>query len=155
MNNPDFILKVLVIADSMAGDLPDDAAWYADEEFRTVFFQIRELFSVCKIYRGELPESKKTPGVATRDTHVGTSDYSKKAIQPWDVWLEYFLNPWDADIVKRVIRTKTEPGVSPQTSRIQDYQKIIHICQERIDQVNAGDPFYQKFTMPPWVVSDT
>ena len=65
-----------------------------------------------------------------RSYNVGKSDYSKKAIQPWDVWLEYSLNPWDADIVKRVLRTKDG------SSRTEDYKKIIHVCEERIRQLD-------------------
>lgn len=62
--------------------------------------------------------------------NVGKSDYSKHAIQPWDIWKEYNLNPWDADIVKRVLRTKEgEP-------RTVDYEKIIHICKYRIAQLS-------------------
>ena len=72
----------------------------------------------------------------TRDHNVGGSDYAQRRIQPWDIWLEYQLNPWDADIVKRVLRSK--PG-----ERRLDYEKIIHICQERIAQLdnnsNPGD----------------
>ena len=64
-----------------------------------------------------------------RDRNVGNSDYSKHTIQPWDIWLEYELNPWDADIVKRVLRTKEGD------TRRMDYEKIIHICQERIRQL--------------------
>ena len=66
-----------------------------------------------------------------RDHNVGNSDYAQHKIQPWDIWLEYKLNPWDADIVKRVLRTKK--GESRRT----DYEKIIHICQERIRQIEA------------------
>ena len=62
--------------------------------------------------------------------NIGSSDYSSKAIQPWQIWEEYNLNPWDADIVKRVLRTKA--GEDP----VLDYQKIIHICQYRIKQLN-------------------
>ena len=40
-----------------------------------------------------------------RECNVGASDYSSHVIQPWAIWQEYQLNPWDADIVKRV------PGV--------------------------------------------
>ena len=65
----------------------------------------------------------------TREYNVGTSDYSKHIIQPWSIWLDWDLNPWDADIVKRVLRTKEGE------SRIQDYEKIIHICKERIRQL--------------------
>ena len=66
-----------------------------------------------------------------RDYNVGKSDYSKHKIQPWDIWLEYGLNPWDADIVKRVLRTKEGED------RKLDYEKIIHVCQERIRQIEA------------------
>ena len=66
----------------------------------------------------------------TRATNVGASDYSQHIIQPWAIWLDYQLNPWDADIVKRVVRKKsTDP-------RRLDYEKIIHICHERIRQLD-------------------
>ena len=64
-----------------------------------------------------------------RKYNIGSSDYAKRKIQPWDIWLEYELNPWDADIVKRVLRNKQGQ------SRIEEYQKIIHICEERIRQI--------------------
>lgn len=76
-----------------------------------------------------------------RDHNVGKSDYSRHKIQPWDVWQEYHLNPWDADIVKRILRTKEESGMTPEQSRKLDYQKIIHICQERIRQIDDGYEF--------------
>lgn len=65
-----------------------------------------------------------------RDYNVGKSDYSKHKIQPWDIWLEYGLNPWDADIVKRVLRTKEGED------RKLDYEKIIHICKYRIAELS-------------------
>lgn len=62
--------------------------------------------------------------------NVGKSDYAKHKIQPWNIWKEYNLNPWDADIVKRVLRTKEgEP-------RTMDYEKIIHICKYRIAELS-------------------
>lgn len=70
--------------------------------------------------------------VSVRDHNVGESDYSKHQIQPWDIWLEYEMNPWDADIVKRILRTKKSD------SRKLDYEKIIHIAQERIRQLDMG-----------------
>jgi len=72
---------------------------------------------------------------SVRDHNEGLSNYSKYTIQPWAIWQDYNLNPWDADIVKRVLRTKEEPGMSETESRILDYKKIIHICQERIRQL--------------------
>ena len=68
----------------------------------------------------------------TRDYNVGASDYSQHIIQPWAIWIEYSLNPWDADIIKRVLRNKKGE------SRKLDYEKIIHICKERIRQIDEG-----------------
>ena len=65
-----------------------------------------------------------------RSFNIGNSDYSKHVIQPWSIWIDWDLNPWDADIIKRVLRTKQGE------SRIMDYEKIIHICKERIRQLN-------------------
>lgn len=65
-----------------------------------------------------------------RDYNIGKSDYAKHKIQPWDIWLEYNLNPWDADIVKRVLRTKEGED------RKLDYEKIIHICKYRIAELS-------------------
>lgn len=66
-----------------------------------------------------------------RNHNVGNSDYSEHIIQPWTIWLDWNLNPWDADIIKRVLRNKLGE------SRKQDYEKIIHICQERIRQIET------------------
>ena len=63
-----------------------------------------------------------------RSYNVGKSDYAEHNIQPWDIWKEYKLDPWDADIVKRVLRKKEGE------SRIMDYEKIKHICDEKIAQ---------------------
>ena len=86
-----------------------------------------EIYKRLKI-RGLLPNE-------VRDHNVGESDYSAHVIQPWSIWIDYALNPWDADIVKRVLRTKQGED------RKQDYQKIIHICEERIRQIDAVREF--------------
>ena len=78
--------------------------------------------------KGEYAPKKKESDV--RGHNVGASNYAKYKIQVWDIWKEYNLNPWDADIVKRVLRTKATDG------RRLDYEKIIHICQERIRQID-------------------
>lgn len=84
------------------------------------------------------------PKTNTRSRHVGDSNYSENKIQPWDIWIEYSLNPWDADIVKRILRKKVVTGRSEDEMRIEDYEKIQHICQERIDQIKNGNPYYKK-----------
>jgi hypothetical protein len=68
-----------------------------------------------------------------RKDNVGKSNYKDYLLQPWAIILEYNLNYWDGDIVKRVLRKKEgEP-------RKLDYQKIIHICQERIRQIEVEE----------------
>lgn len=71
-----------------------------------------------------------------RDYNIGKSNYSEHIIQPWSIWIDYKLDPWDADIIKRVLRTKEENGLSYKESRILDYEKIIHIAKEKIRQLN-------------------
>ena len=78
----------------------------------------------------------KTDVNSCRDNNIGKSNYSHKIIQPWAIWMEYNLNSWDADIIKRVLRTKEEANMTPEEARKMDYEKIIHICQERIRQLD-------------------
>lgn len=78
-------------------------------------------------YLGILGDSK------VRTHNVGASNYSSNEhlIQPWTIWLDYpNLTPFDHDIIKRILREKATD------SRTLDYQKIIHICDERIRQIN-------------------
>ena len=70
-----------------------------------------------------------------REANVGKSNYAQHTIQPWSIWIDYDLNAWDADIVKRVLRTKEESGMTEVEARIMDYNKIKHICDERIRQL--------------------
>ena len=72
-------------------------------------------------------------GCNDRNYNIGSSDYSKHIIQPWSIWIDWNLNPWDADIIKRVLRTKSTDN------RIMDYEKIIHVCKERIRQLKTSD----------------
>ena len=74
-----------------------------------------------------------------RKANVGESDYSKHVIQPWSIWQDYNLDPWDADIVKRVLRTKKVEGKTAEESRIEDYQKIIHVCKEKLRQLGVEE----------------
>lgn len=75
----------------------------------------------------------------TRNYNIGESSYSTNdhIIQPWTLWLDYpNLTSFDHDIIKRILREKEEPGFSKHDSRIKDYKKIIHICKERIRQLD-------------------
>nr|DAG80123.1 MAG TPA: hypothetical protein [Caudoviricetes sp.] len=97
---------------------------------------VRDLIQLMELNRKEIEHLLnlgilKTTEESCQSYHIGKSDYSRHIIQPWNVWLEYGLNPWDADIVKRVLRTKEGED------RKLDYEKIIHICQERIRQLET------------------
>jgi len=70
--------------------------------------------------------------MGVRNQNVGKSDYSNKKhlIQPWSIWRDYDLDPWSADIVKRILRTKEGD------SKKLDLCKIKHICDELIRQID-------------------
>lgn len=73
-----------------------------------------------------------------RDDNAGKSNYSKHFIQPWSIWLDYpELTPFDCDIIKRVLRTKDETNLTKDKARLLDYKKIIHICAERMRQIET------------------
>lgn len=68
-----------------------------------------------------------------RSYNIGKSDYAKHRFQPWQFWIWYRLNPFDGDLLKRTLRSKeTDP-------RIMDYQKIRHICLERVRQFQNNE----------------
>lgn len=71
-----------------------------------------------------------------RTGNIGRSNYASSGalIQPWSYILDHKLNYWEGDIIKRVTRTKAEPGISKAESRILDLNKIKHICDELIRQ---------------------
>lgn len=76
-------------------------------------------------------------GSATRAGNVGESNYSEHLIQPWSIWADWELNPWDADIVKRILRSKGSTPEAIVANRVLDYNKIIHICNERLRQLKV------------------
>lgn len=71
-----------------------------------------------------------------RNHNIGKSNYHTKLISPWVVWLSYpELTEFDKDIIKRILRTKEGD------SRKMDYEKIIHVCQERIRQIDFEEKY--------------
>lgn len=90
--------------------------------------------------------SAVTLGVSdVRSFNIGNSDYAEHKIQPWDVWIAYRLNPFHADMVKRLLRTKAEGGMSLLEARRLDYEKIKHIAMECKRQNAEGIAW---FTIP-------
>ena len=80
-----------------------------------------------------------------RSYNVGASNYATNGTkyQPWDFWIKFRLNPWDADITKRVLRIKKTDG------RLLDYKKIKHICLERIRQFQNNENVFPINTYEP------
>ena len=69
-----------------------------------------------------------------RNYNCGQSDYAKHRFQAWEFWIKYKINNgFDCDLVKRTLRSKqTDP-------RVLDYKKMIHICLERIRQIQNNE----------------
>ena len=117
----------------------DGKSKYSDQDIKFALEIAAELLDrnpKHKIISISREEYKKLARIGILNTSVrgynrGNSDYSQHVIQPWSIWIDWNLNPWDADIVKRVLRTKQGE------SRLLDYEKIIHICEERIRQINC------------------
>lgn len=85
-----------------------------------------------------------------RSYNVGASNYSKHKYQSWDFWIKFkIVNPFDADIIKRILRKKATD------TRLLDYEKIKHICMERIRQFeNNENVFSLKYNEPEDVILD-
>ena len=83
----------------------------------------------CKEYRIKPePIQNDTPKEDHREYNIGDSDYSQYSYQVWDIWRDFELNPWEADIVKRVLRHKK--------GEENDLKKINHILNEMMSQTN-------------------
>ena len=83
-------------------------------------------------------EADKTAKTTSRHYHVGDSNYSTMPIQPWDIWEKTLMDPFRADILKRVMRTKSSD------SPVSDMQKIKHICDKIIELYETTD-YYENF----------
>ena len=76
-----------------------------------------------------------------KDSNIGESDYSTRKIQPWDVWESFNPTPWEADIIKRLMRTK-----SAEDDEL-DLQKIRHVCEYKMMELDSD-------VNQPWISVD-
>lgn len=83
-----------------------------------------------------------------RSYNIGASDYAEHKYQSWDFWITFALNPFDADLSKRTLRTKKTDG------RLMDYQKIKHIAGERLRQLSLGPDVWPSPKVPEGVNFD-
>ena len=70
---------------------------------------------------------------AVSDYNIGKSNYAKHKVQPWEIWTEYKLDPFRADLIKRTLRTKEEEGMTLRETKIQDLEKMQHIIDKMLD----------------------
>ena len=70
---------------------------------------------------------------AVSDYNIGKSNYAKHKVQPWEIWTEYKLDPFRADLIKRTLRTKEEEGMSLRETKMQDLEKMRHIIDKMLD----------------------
>lgn len=111
---------------------------------RQITFKEQDTMEQTKEISKELYDKLEMLGIIdtsnVRENNVGQSNYAEHTIQPWSIWLDYKdLTPWDADIIKRILRTKDDKSMTPEQQRTMDYNKIIHICQERIRQIQLKE----------------
>ena len=73
------------------------------------------------------PSSAHVIPLGARDGQVGGDHYRKFKIQPWDIWLEYGLDPWVAGVIKYVLRA------GHKGSKLEDLRKARHYLDRTIE----------------------
>lgn len=75
------------------------------------------------IYKIELPDGHKR---RANDTQVGGDHYELGDFQVWDAWWHWNLNPFQAVVLKYVVRYRNKGGV-------EDLRKAIHYIEKLIE----------------------
>lgn len=76
--------------------------------------------------------------VKVKSEQVGGDHYQKAALQPWDIFLAWGLDPWAANVVKYILRF-------PHKNGLEDLKKAKHYVEYLIqnhDEVNKK--YYQE-----------
>jgi len=77
----------------------------------------------------------KTLGDYIKSKQVG-GDHYKANIEPWDVFLDWGLDPWACNVIKYVARHRKKAGK-------QDLEKAKHYLEFMIDNYDKiGDKYY-------------
>ena len=89
-----------------------------DDVFKEVFFLTQDHVCLKELENSEELPTKRA-GIYTDMKQVGGDHYEKKKIQPWDVTLDWKLDPWLASVVRYISRHQDKNG-------IEDIRKAIH-----------------------------
>lgn len=85
-------------------------------------------------YFAGLNKIHEDTGKSVKDQQVG-GDHYKKAIQPWDIFLAWGLDPWAANVVKYILRF-------PHKNGKEDLEKAKHYVEYLLDNY---DEVYKKY----------
>ena len=80
-------------------------------------------------------EDEESP---VKSAQVGGDHYQKAALQPWDIFLAWGLDPWAANVVKYILRF-------PYKNGLEDLKKAKHYVDfliENYDEVN--EKYYEE-----------
>ena len=73
--------------------------------------------------------------VKVKSEQVGGDHYQKAALQPWDIFLAWGLDPWAANVVKYILRF-------PHKNGLEDLQKAKHYVEFLIQHY---EEVYEKY----------
>lgn len=75
--------------------------------------------------------SVKPSGLEFKDKQVGGDHYKKHSIRPWDIIDEWKLNFYEGNILKYLLRRKS--------NRLEDLQKIAHYVEKMIEMEKENE----------------
>jgi len=96
-------------------------------------FTLEDYFQKLQLNLQELDEE-----LSVKSSQVGGDHYQKAALQPWDIFLAWGLDPWAANVVKYILRF-------PYKNGLEDLKKAKHYVDfliEHYDEVH--EKYYEK-----------
>ena len=96
-------------------------------------FTLEDYFQKLQLNLQELDEE-----FSVKSSQVGGDHYQKAALQPWDIFLAWGLDPWAANVVKYILRF-------PHKNGLEDLKKAKHYVDfliEHYDEVH--EKYYEK-----------
>lgn len=60
--------------------------------------------------------------------------YQGEGVTPWHIWEAFGLDPWQANVIKYVLRAGKKPGEEAAS----DYEKAVHYLSYLIDRAERG-----------------
>jgi hypothetical protein len=73
--------------------------------------------------------------LSVKSAQVGGDHYQKAALQPWDIFLAWGLDPWAANVVKYILRF-------PYKNGLEDLKKAKHYLEYLIENHKEVDEKY-------------